>query len=57
MINEAIDQTRGVARGLFPVRLEEKGLVAALEELASNAREVFKIIANSSWKAARHGGK
>jgi PAS domain S-box-containing protein len=43
MINQAIDQTRGVARGLFPVRLEEKGLVAALEELASNAREVFKI--------------
>ncbi len=43
MINEVIDQTRGVARGLFPVRLEEKGLVAALEELASNASEVFKI--------------
>jgi signal transduction histidine kinase len=43
MINEAIDQTRGVARGLFPVRLEEKGLVAALEELAANATEVFKI--------------
>jgi PAS domain S-box-containing protein len=43
MINEVIDQTRGVARGLFPVRLDEKGLVAALEELASNAREVFKI--------------
>jgi PAS domain S-box-containing protein len=43
MINEAIDQTRGVARGLFPVRLEEKGLVAALDELASNAREVFKV--------------
>ena len=43
MINQAIDQTRGVARGLFPVRLEEKGLVAALEELASNAREVFKL--------------
>jgi PAS domain S-box-containing protein len=43
MLNEAIDQTRGVARGLFPVRLDEKGLVAALEELASNASEVFKI--------------
>jgi PAS domain S-box-containing protein len=43
MINEVIDQTRGVARGLFPVRLEEKGLVAALEELAGNASEVFKI--------------
>ncbi len=43
MINEAIDQTRGVARGLFPVRLDEKGLVAALEELASNASEMYKI--------------
>ncbi len=43
MINEVIDQTRGVARGLFPVRLEEKGLVAALEELAATASEVYKI--------------
>ncbi len=43
MINQVIDQTRSVARGLFPVRLDEKGLVAALEELASNASEVFKI--------------
>jgi PAS domain S-box-containing protein len=43
MINEVIDQTRGVARGLFPVRLEEKGLVAALEDLAANASELFKI--------------
>jgi PAS domain S-box-containing protein len=46
MINEVIDQTRGVARGLFPVRLEEKGLVAALDELAANASEVFKIRCN-----------
>lgn len=43
MINEAIDQTRGVARGLFPVRLDEEGLVVALEQLAANASEVFKI--------------
>ncbi len=43
MINEVIDQTRGVARGLFPVRLDEKGLVAALDELAANASEAFKI--------------
>ncbi|HWD18571.1 MAG TPA: PAS domain S-box protein [Verrucomicrobiae bacterium] len=43
MINEAIDQTRGVARGLFPVRLAEKGLAAALEELAANTSEVYKI--------------
>lgn len=43
MINEVIDQTRGVARGLFPVRLDEEGLVASLEQLAANASEVFKI--------------
>jgi len=43
LLNEAIEQTRGVARGLFPVRLEEKGLVSALEELAANAGELFKL--------------
>jgi PAS domain S-box-containing protein len=43
LINEAIGQTRGVARGLFPVRLEENGLVSALEELAANASSLFKI--------------
>ncbi|HEX4121044.1 MAG TPA: PAS domain S-box protein [Verrucomicrobiae bacterium] len=43
LINTAITQTRGVARGLFPVRLEENGLVSALEELAANSSELFKI--------------
>jgi len=37
LVNQANKQTRGVARGLFPVRLEENGLVSALEELAENA--------------------
>ena len=43
LINQAITQTRGVARGLFPVRLEENGLVSVLEELAVNSSELFKI--------------
>ena len=43
LINTAINQTRGVARGLFPVRLEENGLPSALEELAANVSELFKI--------------
>jgi len=43
LLNEAIEQTRGVARGLFPVHLEEKGLLFALEELAANASDLFKI--------------
>jgi PAS domain S-box-containing protein len=43
LLNKVVTQTRGVARGLFPVRLEEHGLVSALEELAGNASELFKI--------------
>jgi PAS domain S-box-containing protein len=42
-INEVITQTRGVARGLSPARLAEEGLEAALEELAANASNLFKI--------------
>src|SRR5207249_9280168 len=30
LLNNTLLQTRGVARGLFPVRLEENGLVSAL---------------------------
>jgi PAS domain S-box-containing protein len=43
LINNAITQTRGVARGLFPVRLEENGLVSSLEELAANSCTLFQI--------------
>ena len=43
LINESITQTRGVARGLFPVRLEENGLASALEEMAGNASSLYGI--------------
>ena len=43
LLNHAILQTRGVARGLFPVRLEENGLVSALEELTVHASQLFQI--------------
>jgi PAS domain S-box-containing protein len=43
LINDTITQTRGVARGLFPVRLEENGLVSALEEMAGNASSLYGI--------------
>jgi PAS domain S-box-containing protein len=42
LVNIANKQTKGVARGLFPVRLEENGLVSALEELVEGASAVFK---------------
>lgn len=43
LINESLLQTRGVARGLFPVRLEAEGLVSALEEFASSTSSVYQI--------------
>ena len=43
LIKSALTQTRGVARGLFPVRLEDNGLVSALEELAATAATLFRI--------------
>jgi len=43
LVNETITQTRRVAGGLFPVRLEENGLVSAIEEFAANAESLFKI--------------
>jgi PAS domain S-box-containing protein len=42
LVNIANKQTKGVARGLFPVRLEENGLVSALEELVDSAGAFFK---------------
>src|SRR5581483_4774523 len=41
LVNNANKQTRGVARGLFPVRLEENGLLSALQELAQDAGAFF----------------
>jgi PAS domain S-box-containing protein len=43
LLNDAMAQTRSVARGLFPVRLEEEGLVSALEEVANNATRIFRV--------------
>ena len=43
LLNETVRQTRSVARGLFPVRLDESGLGSALEELAANTSSLFKI--------------
>jgi PAS domain S-box-containing protein len=43
LMNEVNGQARSVARGLFPVRLEEHGLVLALEELAASAGARYKI--------------
>lgn len=40
---ETIGQTRAVAKGLFPVQLEENGLESALEEFALHTSRLFKV--------------
>ena len=42
-IAEAVSDTRLLARGLHPVELEAGGLMAALEQLAANAKVLFRI--------------
>jgi|SRR5665213_2397080 len=42
LINESLVQTRTVARGLFPVRLEE-GLADAVEELTMNIGKLYHV--------------
>src|SRR5262245_9687669 len=43
MMNEVNGEARSVARGLFPVQLEEHGLILALEELAASASSRYRI--------------
>jgi PAS domain S-box-containing protein len=43
LTNQAITQTRTLARGLYPVELQANGLLSALQELAVNAETLFGI--------------
>jgi signal transduction histidine kinase len=43
LLNEALVETHGLARGLFPISLEADGLRSALGELASNIQNIYKI--------------
>ena len=42
-VRESISQARALARGLSPVVLESEGLMAALQQLAAQAEEMFQI--------------
>lgn len=43
LINEAMAHARGLALGLFPVKMEADGLMAALAELAANVENIYKV--------------
>ena len=43
LIDDAITQTKGIARGLYPIRIEEIGLMNALSELAHTVEKLFTV--------------
>ncbi len=43
LIDEAITQTKGLSRGLYPVRLQANGLMTGLSELAKQVKRLFGI--------------
>jgi len=43
LLDEAITQARRLARGLYPVRIEELGLSTALQEIAENVQGMFHV--------------
>ena len=43
LVNQAMDQTRGLARGLQPIDLDSGSLAAALQELANTTERMFGI--------------
>ena len=40
LVNQSIDMTRRISKGLYPAELESQGLPAALEQLADNTRSL-----------------
>lgn len=43
LLNQAVAETRCLARGLYPVPPEANGLTVALQELASRTKDLFKV--------------
>lgn len=49
LVDDAITQTKGLARGLYPVRLEATGLMTALTELSHTVQRFFGISCSFSY--------
>ena len=50
LIKDAIDKTRRLSHGLYPVHIIEYGLEAALEELVVEVENVFRVKCNLDFK-------
>jgi PAS domain S-box-containing protein len=49
LVNQTINLTKVLARGFFPVELEENGIISALQELAESTETQFKITCHFAY--------
>lgn len=54
LILDAIEKTRRLSQGLYPVHVVEYGLEAAIEELAVEVKKIFKVNFDLSWQDGGH---
>ena len=50
LIRDAIEKTRRLSQGLYPVHVVEYGLEAAIEELVVEVEKMFKVNFDLSWQ-------
>ncbi len=55
LIRDAIEKTRSLSRGLYPVHVVEYGLEAAIEELVVEMEKMFKVNFDLSWEGREEG--
>lgn len=56
LIRDAIEKTRRLSQGLYPVHVIEYGLEAAIEELVVDVEKIFDVSFDLSWEGGA-GGK
>ena len=54
LIRDAIEKTRRLSQGLYPVHVVEYGLEAAIEELVAEVKKMFKVNFDLSWQDGGH---
>jgi signal transduction histidine kinase len=52
LIKDAIEKTRRLSQGLYPVHLVEYGLESAMEELVAEVEKMFKVEIDFSWEGS-----
>jgi signal transduction histidine kinase len=55
LIRDAIEKTRRLSQGLYPVHVVEYGLEAAIEELVVEVEKMFKVNFDLSWEGGGEG--